>query len=247
MNDDSTQTEILMQYLDGELSAEETARLERELKTSLPLQEKLERLRAVKQSVRLFALREQVKGIHQEMAPEYRKPAPVVNIRWVVLRVAASVVGIALLVMLYEYRQLSPSALYREGYRPYIITQSRGMSDSGTLPSAYESGRAQDVIRIFRSLPAPGVRDYFLAGNAYLNTGNATQAIQAFLAMRQKNEQNNTHILEEDAEYYLAMSYLKNGEIAAALPLFDKIHNDQGHPYHDKVGRWWLYKLRRTN
>jgi tetratricopeptide (TPR) repeat protein len=243
MNEDSIQTEALIQYLDGELSAEETVRLEQELKNSLPLQEKLERLRAVKRSVQLFGLREQVKGIHQEMAPEYRRPAPVISIRKMILRIAAAVVLVGSVAVFYEYRQLSPSALFQENYRPYVIAQNRGVPEGRTLESVYASGRPQEVIQVFRSIPEPGIQDYFLAGNAFLNAGDAAQAIQAFLALRKKNEQAHTHILEEDTEYYLAMSYLKNGEPDVALPLFDKIHNDPVHLYHDKISGWWLRKL----
>lgn len=243
MNENSTQTEILVRYLDGELSDEEMARIEQELKDSLPLQEKLDRLRAVKRSVRLYALREQVKSIRQERTPEFRRPAPVFNMRRMILRIAASVVLVISLAVLNEYRQLTPATLYRENYRPYVITQIRGAADTSALESAFKSGKPQDVIHIFNLLSDPGIRDYFLTGNAFLNAGDAPRAIRAFLALRQKNEQAHTHILDEDTEYYLAMSYLKNGEPAAALPIFDKIHNDPGHLYHDKVSGWWLQRL----
>jgi hypothetical protein len=160
------------------------------------------------------------------------------------LRVAAAVIVVCFITAFYEYRRMTPAALYKENYQPYLIAQNRGISDSDSLESIFRSGRPADVIRAFRSLAAPGIQDYFLAGNAFLNAGDASHAIQAFLVLCQKNEQAHTHLLEEDTEYYLAMSYLENKQPVAALPLLEKIHRDPNHPYHDKVGSWWLQKVR---
>ncbi len=52
-----------------------------------------------------------------------------------------------------------------------------------------------------------------------------------------------TGLMYDDAEYYLALSYLKNNETAEALPLFKKIHNNKAHLYNNKVSSWFLRKL----
>ena len=211
-----------MRYLDGELSGEDSLRLEQELRENPVLQERLERLRAAQRSVRLFALKEQVKAVHHEMMPQYRQPAPVIRMRRMAMRVAAAVVVLLSVAVFYEYRQLTPASLYKENFTPYIEPTVRGGNDSSA------SGT---------------IRGYFLAGNAYLNTGDAVHAIRAFDSVRAKNGRDHTHILEDDTDYYLAMSYLKNNELGPALLLFDKIHDNPSHLYHDKVGGWWLRKL----
>jgi hypothetical protein len=61
--------------------------------------------------------------------------------------------------------------------------------------------------------------------------------------VQKKNAEQQTHLFDDDTEYYLAMSYLKNGQASDAVPIFEKIHEEPTHLYHDKVGNWFLRKL----
>ena len=51
-------------------------------------------------------------------------------------------------------------------------------------------------------------------------------------------------ILNDDAEYYLALSYLAADQPENALPLFQHIHDDAHHLYNDQVTSWFLWKVR---
>jgi tetratricopeptide (TPR) repeat protein len=82
-----------------------------------------------------------------------------------------------------------------------------------------------------------------MAGNAYLKLNNAAEAITCFLSVQQINSTQQTHLYQDDTEYYLAMSYLKNDEPSKAIPLFEKIHADKNHLYNSKVSWWFLEKL----
>ena len=84
-----------------------------------------------------------------------------------------------------------------------------------------------DLIQQYDTIRFPKPEDYFLAGNAFLTTHQPVKAIDAFTALQQINQPVNTHIFEEDAEYYLALSYLANREPAKAIPIFEKIHADR--------------------
>jgi hypothetical protein len=132
----------------------------------------------------------------------------------------------------YEYTRLSPSNVYKDHYQPYTLRATRG---SGAAADT----RPGDVGAVNRSQ----LNKYFLAGNTFLEQGKTTDAIRCFLQVRKQNLEQGTHILEDDTDYYLGMSYLLNKQISLALPLFEKIHADPSHLYHDKVSRWFLLQL----
>ncbi|WP_431215418.1 tetratricopeptide repeat protein [Puia sp. P3] len=148
------------------------------------------------------------------------------------------------LATLYMYRQLKPSNIYRENFYPYVLTSDRSEKEQDTLSSAYKKGHMTEVRAIFSTLRSPSARDYFLAANSFLALGKPDSAIASFRKLLQLDRQLHQHEFEEDTEYYLAMSYLRAGLIADALPLFRKIQAEPQHPYHDKVGSWLIRRLR---
>src|SRR5688500_1211558 len=66
--DDSLQADdLLIRYLDGELTSEDKRALEQRLQTDEQLQDKLEKLRVAVQAIRQFGTRQQVGSIHAQM------------------------------------------------------------------------------------------------------------------------------------------------------------------------------------
>ena len=64
--------------------------------------------------------------------------------------------------------------------------------------------------------------------------------------MIQKNENSKTDFFEQDAEYYLAMSYLSNHEPLKAMPIFERINADSENPYNSNVSEWFLLNVRTS-
>ncbi|HEV7781230.1 MAG TPA: hypothetical protein VGO58_08180, partial [Chitinophagaceae bacterium] len=67
---DNSTPDILVQYLDGELSILEKQRLEQQLSQDGLMQEQLDSLRSTKEAIRLYGLKQKVSGIHVEMMEE---------------------------------------------------------------------------------------------------------------------------------------------------------------------------------
>ncbi|MDP4147982.1 MAG: hypothetical protein Q8937_16540 [Bacteroidota bacterium] len=255
MSENFTNRESLLRYLDGELAEEQVMSLEKQLASDASLRQKLENLRLTRRSVQLYGLHQQVRAIHGEMMAEVggrEQFHPVGRYRKIVTWVsrAAAIVVVALgLSILYQYITVSADRLFRDNFHSFTLRGTRGRVGSthaaeGTaIREAYVDGRMQDVTRLFGQLPHPAVGDYFLAGNAFLIQDRPADAIRCLLAAQQLNSAQQTHLFEEDIEYYLAMSYLRNGQIAGALPIFEKIHDDPAHAYHDKAGSGFLRKL----
>jgi len=244
MNDDSYDNDLLFKYLEGELSPAEAEQIEARLSTDSDLRQRLETLRLARRAVGHYGLVEQVGAIHREMMPSLRRPATIAWMRRPFLAAAATFIVLLTLATFYMYRQSRSSNIYQEHFYPYVLTADRGGGQAQPLSAAYKKGQMADVVNILHGLASPSASDYFLAANAFLSIERPDSAIKYFRALLEMDSQRHQHELEEDTEYYLAMSYLQAGLVAEAMPLFRKIHDDPQHSYHDKVGAWFMQQLR---
>jgi tetratricopeptide (TPR) repeat protein len=161
------------------------------------------------------------------------------------VRIAAVLIILFGLSVFYQYLTATPEKLFNENYQSYNLRETRGVS-ANSLEFWYKKGNMDSLIQEFNGLKSPQTEDYFLVGNAFLITHQPAKAIESFLAIDQINKTANTHSYEEDAEYYLALSWLDNKEPGKALPVLEKIHADPGHPYNKKVSAWFLMKVKRS-
>lgn len=244
MNDDGYDNDLLFKYLEGELSQAAAEQIEAQLREEPDLRERLERLRLARKAVGHYGLVQQVRAVHREMVPSFRKPPLMVRWRRPILSVAAAFVVVLSMAAFYMYRQSRSTKIFEDNFSPYLITSDRGEGFMEPLSVAYKKGRMTDVPAIFHGLSSPSIADYFLTANAFLELQRPDSAIVYFRALLEADRQHQQHAYEEDTEYYLAMSYLRAGHVAEGLPLFRKIHDDPQHPYHDKVGTWLIRQLR---
>ena len=238
--------ELLIRYLDGELSGDEAGQLEIALREDPAMRDALDRIKATRRALRTYVLDEKVKSVRQAMlAEEGGGVRRIGTSRFIYRRVsgiaAALILGFSLLGF-YEYRQLTPGRLFAHSFEPYESAVMRG-ADTSALQAKWQEGRMAEVTRIFGRLEHPGSKDLFLAANAYLALGQPQEAIRLFLSLRQLNAEAGTHYFQDDTEYYLAMSYLAAGLPKSAMPLLDRIHEDPSNLYHHKVNALFVWKL----
>ena len=249
MNENSNHTEILIQYLDGELQAEELERLKKNLADNPSLTEELANLQLAREAARRYGLKSKINDIHKEMMLEMKqgKPAKSSVIKMLAqtgLRVAAVFVVLVGLSAIYQYFTTSPEKLFNENYQPYSIHEVRGMPVNSRLLENYKHGNMDSVIMEFNALRAPEPEEYILTGIAFLESNQPERAIGTFNKLIQQNADSKTDFFEDDAEYYLAMSYLKNLEPQKALPILEKIQADPSHPYNSKLSKWFILKVK---
>jgi tetratricopeptide (TPR) repeat protein len=249
MNENSTNTELLIQYLDGELQGEDFETLNKNLANDQSLREEFENLKLAKEAMRSYGLKIKVGAIHGDMMRELKgnKEPRAKVIKMIIqygIRVAVVLTMLVGISALYQYLTTSPEKLFSENYRPYIIHTMRGVPGSSVLSEKYKMGNMDSVIMEFKSLRSPQPEDYILAGIAFLEDKQPAKAIETFQTLIQENTNSKTDYFEDDAEYYLAMSYLSNQEPEKGLPFFEKIQADSQNPYNSKVSEWFLLKLK---
>jgi hypothetical protein len=69
-------------------------------------------------------------------------------------------------------------------------------------------------------------------------------AIGMFQQVMAANSLSGSDYFEDEAEFYLAMSWLARNDIKEAMPLLDKIRADKTHQYHDVVVKMSSLDLR---
>jgi tetratricopeptide (TPR) repeat protein len=251
MNDNFTNSDLLIQYLDGELEGEDLIAIQAKVDADKELATELENLRLTKAAVKSYGLKKKIGTIHSEMMKEMSATAtsPIIGIKRILqysTRVAAVFIIVLGVTVLYQYYSATPEKLFRNNYDPFNLHETRGAGSPSTLENPYKNGQPEIVMNIFKKITSPQPEDYFLNGNAALQLNKTSDAIQSFLALQEKNKITGTNAFEDDTEYYLALSYLNNHEPAKALPIFEKIHADESHPYHTKVSALFLWKLRHV-
>jgi len=244
-------SEDLVQYLDGELDSEDLPGLQGKLQNDPGFREEYKRLELSRDFIKLQGLEARVALIHQEMMLELKsgsekESAAVIPMFSKVMRIAAILLLVVGATAIYQYTQLSSLSIFEKNYTGYVLSEQRGEATGSALAKAYRDGDMSAVTVLFQNLQQPASTDYFYAGNAYLQLNNPQEAIRQFLQLVAVNKTTNPPVFEDDTDYFLAMAYLKNGQLKEAESLFEKIHNTSGHRYNDKVSSWLLWKVKHA-
>jgi len=239
--------ELLIRYLDGELSVGEKLALEERLRTDNALQEQLTHLRVAVQAVKHLGTAEKVQAVHAEMMKELKSnnKGKVVSFSKLVrytMAVAASILVLFVGVRLYLNAQLSPEKLYNESFVDFNVSAARGSNENfSEIENHYQQKAYEAVIADVRSVNMDA-KDSLLVGLAYLHQNRTAQAVGIF--QRLANSANN---FQQDAEFYLSLSYLKNKEYSKALPLMEKIKNTPSHLYREYVTEKVIEETKKLN
>lgn len=160
------------------------------------------------------------------------------------MRVAACALLVAGGASLFKYVRLSSSSLYSEYYSSYDLNTSRGSATQDAIEQAYAEKNWPEVLAVFPAIKERSNKADFLAGIADLELRKFDDAIAHFEQVIATNSQAKTDYFEDEAEYYLAISWLAKNKVNEAMPMLEKIRADKGHLYHDKVTKMSFTDLR---
>jgi tetratricopeptide (TPR) repeat protein len=136
--------------------------------------------------------------------------------------------------VIYKSNNPSSDRLFADNYQAYELSTLR---DGGATETAIEKAyKEKDYKQVTILADTSGnVRDIFLSAMSYLELKNNNKAIEEYKKVIAKNESAGTNVLKDQAEYFLSLAYLRNKNYDQALELMNKIHNDPGHLYHEKI------------
>lgn len=160
------------------------------------------------------------------------------------MRVAACAVLVAGGACIFKYVRLSSSSLYSEYYTSYEINTSRGNASQDAIEKAYIAKNWSEVLALFSPGKDRSNKTDFLAGLADLELKKFDDAIAHFEQIIASNSHSGGDYFEDEAEYYLAISWLAKDKVNEAMPILEKIRANKDHLYHDKVEKMSFTDLR---
>lgn len=231
--------ENLVQYLDGELSGTEKDLLEQQLATDKNLQAALTSLQTTREAVRLYGLKQKIAAIHPQMMEAFKAPVKQINSRRKILRyavaIAASVVIFIGGYMAYNYYSLTPEKVFASNFQSYELVTNRDISrGESEIVSNYKEQNYAAAIAVVIDSNAT-TEDLFVRGLAFTELRNNDSAIGSFKKVLETNKTATKPVYNDEAEYYLALMYLRNKDYDNALALLNKIEENPDHLYHEKV------------
>lgn len=237
MNETKT-LEQIANYLEGTLPDNEMREFEERLKIEPTLKEALQNVIILKEGIRQAAreqMRTKLQNIEKKLSANENSNSTF-QIYW--LKVAASIALVVVAAwLLWPSETVSTEELFAENFEPYpniIIPTVRGSqtTDSSMLAQAYRAYDLQDynrTIKIFENI-SPKDEDILLyLGNSYLAKGSPEKAIPVFEKMTKDFD-----TFDEQAEWYLSLSYLANKNEIKAKSLLKTII-DKGGSYKTKA------------
>jgi predicted negative regulator of RcsB-dependent stress response len=240
-NSTHNMSEKLVQYLDGELTGAEKESIEQQLAADKNLQEELESLKATREAVKIFGLQQKVSGIHQQMMQEMQSPVKKISSTRRIIRygiaVAASVVLIVGCIIGYNFYTLSSNKVFASNYHSYELSTVRSDDTAQISPveKAYREKDYKKTVELISQQSSLTVKETFLAGMSYMELNNSTKAIDEFKKVIAGNENAKSNLFKDEAEYYLALTYISNKDYDFALDILRTIKENPEHLYHEKV------------
>jgi len=124
------------------------------------------------------------------------------------------------------------------------MNRSRGAGSKDAIEQAYNARNWQGVVADLESAKEKDNKTYFLAGMADMELKNYNDAIAHFEQVLAVNAQTGGDYFQDEAEYYLAMSWLATRNVNEAMPILEKIKADKDHLFHDRVANMSFTDLR---
>ncbi len=250
-NTEQHRWEQIDSYLRGELNTSEKADFDAQLAQNTSLTEEVESIRSAGSLVRNYGQREELKAIHQKMLDSQKHTQSTVfqGINFY-LRIAAIIVFLVVAWSGIGFATLTPSSLYADEYSGYVPDAVRG-AESPKRPKTeqlmqveYVNANYVRVAQLYKESASKTLKETFIAGNAYLALDQPNIAASCFKRVMYLSAKENTYDYYQDAEYYLAWSYLKNNQLNEAIKLFDKIYHSEFHTHNPDVDSWFYWKLK---
>ncbi|ELR73125.1 hypothetical protein C900_05760 [Fulvivirga imtechensis AK7] len=117
---------------------------------------------------------------------------------------------------------------FNEYYEPYpAISVQRGqITDINSALKLYSQGKYKEAIEAFGDLTLSDNPTYYLyLGNCYLQTKDPNKAIEIFKTV---NRESNDTILKQNAQWYLALAYLKKEDLQQTRKILKEIIQNEG-------------------
>ncbi|MDO6431100.1 hypothetical protein Q4E93_10905 [Flavitalea sp. BT771] len=242
------QHQTLVDHLDKSLQGEGSSEMEQLISNDPETAREWNYLLLAVDAIQEAGLQEQVAAVKQEwklqqMVATRPSGGVVRRISRNLVKVAAILVVVGGGAVFYKYATISSGSLYDRYYSSYELNTSRGAGDADAMEKAYHARDWNAVLASFSQSKRDNKTD-FLAGMADMELKKYDDAIEHFEQVIAINAQAGSDYFMDEAQYYLAISWLAKDKVNEALPILEKIRANKEHLFHDKVTHMSFLDLR---
>jgi len=242
------QHQALIDHLDKSLQGESSPGMEQLLSNDPEAAREWNYLLLAVDAIQEAGLQQQVSTVKEEW--KVQQTAVVKPTRGIVRQISRNMAKIAAILVLvaggaafYKYATISSGSLYNKYYSSYELNTSRGAADENAMEKAFHARDWNTVLNSFNASKRDNKMD-FLTGMADLELKKYDDAIEHFEQVIAVNAQSGGDYFQDEAQYYLAISWLAKNKVNEALPILEKIRANKNHLFHDKVARMSFLDLR---
>ncbi len=237
--------EHIDRYLDGGLNTSEQKAFEQALQQDAQLRREVEIQQELRRGIRNKGndlLKDRLRKIHSEEITSLKKEktpevkGKIIRFRRPMLGAVAAILLLVAVFVFFPGKQ-SPEKLFAQNYEPYEISLVQRGDEGETLAKAdqdYRSGNYTAAITaleiLLESQPA-NAKLHLVLGICFLETAQSEQAREHFqLAL-------NNSLYQDKAQWYLALSYLREGDIKNAKTYLEPLSQDQNSSFRERAQR----------
>ena len=210
-------------YLEGELSDEEKSLLESKISQSTDFANQ------VSFQKRVMSQFEEIKknDLKKEMLSNYRsvkKKKHSFILRPVLF--AAAAISIIIAAILWQFYPEQNEIVFSRYYQPYDGVSIKRGNDVSVEKwiSAYDTEQYKNALDILLNNPVSDITEgqrYLLIGNCYLNLAQTDSSLIWF----NKISKNESTIIRDNRDWYIALALLKKGEISKSKEVLQQLEN----------------------
>ena len=234
---------LLVNYLDRTLEEREMREIEELINTDAEVRSQWQFMQLAVDAVEYIALNDQVAAVKEQFRTI--QPLEVINEQrrgMVVMmrniyKVAACLLFLVIAGAGYKYISTSAIDMYKQSFIPYTLSTSRGSSTINEIELAYRNKNWNQVLTAFDKYAEKDNKTLFLAGMANMQLQQYAAAGKMFEQVLAHNAQTGDDYFQDEAQYYLAMSYLANGQAKEAITLLQQIRTNKNHLYNRQASQ----------
>lgn len=239
MTDNTELAELIDNYLAGNLNQKEKTAFETRLSNEAGLTEQVVLHQKAVAGIKAASRAKLLAAIQAEDATMdvYQAPTNIVslnrNTRYRIYWVAAAVVLLLIPLFLFLERDRSSEKLFSQYFAPYDVPATGDSSASSAALQHYEKENYALALPLWEKMLGKNPSDaaaQFYTGNSQLALNHTQDAIASFEAVIEQAP--NQYV--EEAEWYLALSYLKANRTGKARQSLKKIAASP-HPYQQQA------------
>lgn len=229
---------LIDRYLLNLLNQEEKRAFEEKLKSDKALFNEMSQHKELIDDIEgigRLEMKEKLQNIHNQLYP--KTPNSTQNLRRLYFRIAAAAIFIGVLSIGFWWMQQAPTPadLYAQNFEPFELSLTQRSEEGNEfkqIESLYSKGNFKGAIPLLENvINNNNVKSSQLLmglGVAYLQTGQPNKAITQFKNILETNDFN----FEDEAQWYLGLSYLKLNDIKNAKIYLGVLASDAGKDHH---------------